>query len=168
MQSYMTFERISDLSDLFFPVHDHNQHLYIPVSLGLLNPETSGGKYWALDWSCPFQSDGDFGGKEQSPWFAGRQHGATIHCQLTGMYYKEVLQWLSSFFLLRLALSSVGLLLHAATFLPCSAWWFCWNLLYFYTCDLWGLSNQVFKKLKWAFWIERVKNFIKVRGNNLR
>lgn len=99
MQSYVTFEYISNLNDLFFPAHNHNQRIYIPVSLRLLNPEASGGKYWAQDWYCPFQSDGDFGGKEQSPCFAGRQqHGATIHCQLIGMYCKEMLQWLSNFF----------------------------------------------------------------------
>lgn len=28
-------------------------------------------------------------------------------------------------------------------------------------------SDQVFKKLKWTFWIERVRIFIGVRGNNL-
>lgn len=98
MQSYVTFEYISNLNDLFFPAHDHNQHIYIPVSLGLLRAETSGCKSRAQDWYCPFQSDGDFGGKEQSPWFAGwQQHGAAIHCQLIGMYYKEMLQWLSNF-----------------------------------------------------------------------
>lgn len=65
--------------------------LHIYVSLGLINPETAGCKYWVLDSHCPLQSDGDVGGKEQSPWFADRkQYGTIIHCQLIGMYYKEM------------------------------------------------------------------------------